>query len=188
MKQIVSWLKQLQIAKILVVCIAGFTLLLTTACNPGNIQGARPENPPVQMGGNNNPYDAGGDGYNNYKMSADPKVSGSHGGAFSKKEANLRSSLDNMGQLVADSHGVKSNAAEDLIYPGESATRSGNPDIGPVGSEGEKKLIRNSQKAPSERQPVIRRSNPNEKILEKIGEQFEEASEFIQDSFEGQAK
>ena len=188
MKQIVSWLKQLQIAKILVVCIAGFTLLLTTACNPGNIQGARPDNPPVQMGGNNNPYDAGGDGYNNYKMSADPKVSGSHGGAFSKKDANLRSSLGDMGQLVANSHSVKSNAAEDLLYPGESATKSGNPDIGPVGAEGEKGLVRNTQKAPSDRQRVIQRSNPNEKILEKIGEQFEEASEFIQDSFEGQAK
>ncbi|HEY9698939.1 MAG TPA: DUF6658 family protein [Trichocoleus sp.] len=188
MKQIVSWLKQLQIAKILVICIAGFSLLLTTACNPGNIQGARPNNPPVQMGGNNNPYDAGGDGYNNYKMSADPKVSGSHGGSYSKKEANLRSSLNNLGQLVADSHGIKSNAAEDLLYPGESATTSGHPDIGPVGNEYEKKLVRNTQKAPSDRQRVIQRSDPDQKILEKIGDQFEEASEFIQDSFEGQAK
>jgi hypothetical protein len=60
--------------QLLIVLLLSFTLLLTTACNSGDIRGARPHNPPVQMGGQNNPYKQGGDGYTKYKMSEDPSV------------------------------------------------------------------------------------------------------------------
>jgi hypothetical protein len=38
------------------------------------MQGARPNNPPVQMGGQNNPYKMGGDENTQYKMSTDPAL------------------------------------------------------------------------------------------------------------------
>ncbi|WP_088893019.1 DUF6658 family protein [Leptolyngbya ohadii] len=184
MKQVVSWLKQLQIARFVLVLVAGCALMLT-ACNNGNIQGARPDVPPVQMGGQNNPYKAGGDGYTNYKMSTDPKVSGEHGNRNTKPM--MHSSLVGNGELIASSD-VKSNAAQDILYPGDSAEKSKNPDVGPVGQGYREKMIRNAETAKPERQPVIQRSNPNEKILEKIGDQFEQSSEFIKDAIEGQAE
>ncbi len=73
MKKLISLLKSLQFAKILVVLVVSMTLFLT-ACNPGNAQGARPNNPPVQMGGQNNPHKQGGDGYTQYKMTTDPNI------------------------------------------------------------------------------------------------------------------
>lgn len=188
MKQVFSWLKQLQVARIAIVLVAGCALLLT-ACNGGNIQGARPEVPPVQMGGQNNPYKAGGDGYTDYKMSTDPKVSGEHGDRNTKPM--MRSSLINEGlnedQLIA-SNDVKSNAAQDILYPGNSAERSSKPDVGPVGDDYREKMIRNTETATPERQPVIKRTDPDQKILEKIGNQFEQSSEFIKDAIEGQAE
>lgn len=77
MKKLISFFKSLQLARILTILVVGVALFLTTACNTGNVQGARPNNPPVQMGGQNNPYKQGGDGYNKYKMSTDPRVNDS---------------------------------------------------------------------------------------------------------------
>lgn len=74
MNKLISFIKSLQFAKILVILIASMTLFLATACNPGNVQGARPNNPPVQMGGQNNPHKQGGDGYTQYKMTTDPNI------------------------------------------------------------------------------------------------------------------
>jgi len=183
-KQVVSWLKQLQIARIAIVLVAGFALLLTS-CNNGNIQGARPEVPPVQMGGQNNPHKAGGDDYTNYKMSTDPKVSGEHGDRSTKPM--MRSSLISSGELIASSD-VKSNSAQDILYPGDDAERSKNPDVGPVGQDYREKMLRNTETAAPEQQPVIQRSNPDENILEKIGDQFQQSTDFIKDALEGQAE
>lgn len=184
MKQVVSWLKKLQIARLAIVLVAGFALILT-GCNNGNIQGARPEVPPVQMGGQNNPYKAGGDGYTDYKMSTDPKVSGEHGNRNTKPM--MRSSLLNDGVLVA-SGDVKSNSAQDILYPGDDAERTNNPDLGPAGQSVREKLIKNAKTAAPERQESINRTNPNEKILEKIGNQFQQSTDFIKDAIEGQAE
>lgn len=72
MSHINSFLKQL--SRVLTIFVLGAALLLTTACNSGDLRGARPENPPVQMGGGNNPYKRGDDGYANYKMSPDARA------------------------------------------------------------------------------------------------------------------
>jgi hypothetical protein len=64
----------LQLVKILTILALGSILFLVTACNPGDMQGARPNNPPVQMGGQNNPYKLGGDENTQYKMSTDPAL------------------------------------------------------------------------------------------------------------------
>ncbi|MEW5857264.1 MAG: DUF6658 family protein, partial [Cyanobacteriota bacterium] len=75
MKHLTAFFKKLRLRQILTVFLAGALLIVTSACNNGDSLGARPQNPPVQMGGNNNPHSNGGDGYTNYKMSTDPNVS-----------------------------------------------------------------------------------------------------------------
>ena len=158
-----------KLGRILTVFVLGAALLFTTACNNGDLRGARPENPPVQMGGGNNPYKRGGDGYTNYKMSTDARA---------KDSSKLRSSNDSLilGELIAD-RGIQSNA-NDLLYPGANATTTSNPDLGPRGAAVKPEPI------PAPRQEVINRGDPDEKILEKIGQQFEDASAFIKDSFD----
>ena len=75
MKKLTVFFKQLPLRQILTVFLATVVLFVSTACNTGDIRGARPDNPPVQVGGSNNPYKNGGDGNTNYNLSPDPKVS-----------------------------------------------------------------------------------------------------------------
>ncbi len=74
MRKLISALMSGQGRQLVIAMLLSITLLLTTACNNGDIRGARPYNPPVQMGGQNNPYKQGGDSYTKYKMSEDPSV------------------------------------------------------------------------------------------------------------------
>jgi hypothetical protein len=78
MKKLTAFLQPLNWSRILTAFILSMALFLTTACNNGDIRGARPNNPPVQMGGQNNPYKQGGDAYTKYNMSSDPSVSDSN--------------------------------------------------------------------------------------------------------------
>jgi hypothetical protein len=71
MKTLIRSIRTLPIARFVMVAFLGAVLLLTSACNAGNEVGARPQNPPVQMGGQNNPHKGGGDGYTQYNT--DPK-------------------------------------------------------------------------------------------------------------------
>ncbi|HAX88911.1 MAG TPA: hypothetical protein DD379_05995 [Cyanobacteria bacterium UBA11162] len=75
MKQLIDFLKKLHLKQILTIFLAGVILVISTACNTGDMRGARPNNPPVQAGGANNPYKDGGDSYTQYKMSPDPNIS-----------------------------------------------------------------------------------------------------------------
>ncbi|NJN58780.1 MAG: hypothetical protein HC879_15415 [Leptolyngbyaceae cyanobacterium SL_5_9] len=170
MDRLFSFFKKLKLRQILSVLIVGTALFLTTACNTGNMQGARPQNPPVQLGGNNNPHKGGGDGYTNYRMSTDPAVN------QSDRQGDRASLPSSSNQLVA-SGGIESNAS-DLLYPGSSATDTKNPDIGPVDSE---ILKREAQQVPARRQLSIDRNDPDAKILERTGEAFKDASEFLTD-------
>ncbi len=74
MNALVSFCKKIHLGRIFAVLAASFVLLLNAACSNGNAVGARPNNPPVQMGGQNNPHKVGGDGYSEYQMSTDPAV------------------------------------------------------------------------------------------------------------------
>nr|WP_199292298.1 MULTISPECIES: DUF6658 family protein [unclassified Coleofasciculus] len=147
------------------VFLAGALLIVTSACNNGDSLGARPQNPPVQMGGNNNPHSNGGDGYTNYKMSTDPNVS---------KTANPRDRAD----LQILSNQLIATSDSEILYPGAET---------PAGRAAkEKELpIKTSEdfevSGAGGRQPIINRSDPNAKILESIGEEFKEASSFIKD-------
>lgn len=75
MKHLTNVLRKLRLRQILTIFLAGAIVLIGTACNSGDMRGARPNNPPVQAGGANNPHKQGGDGYTKYKMSPSPDVS-----------------------------------------------------------------------------------------------------------------
>lgn len=173
MSTLTAFFRKLHLDRVLLVFLAGLVLLVTTACNSGNAVGARPNNLPVQMGGSNNPHKGGGDGYGEYKMTTDPSAV--------KKGKNDHASLTS-GLLVA---AVNSNAS-DLLYPSSEATDTNSPAIGTVGEEGKQKFF-DAKKIPAERQPVLDRSDPDVKILEKSGQAFKDASGFLQDAGESAA-
>ena len=165
MKHLTAFFKKLRLRQILTVVLAGTLLVVTSACNNGDSLGARPQNPPVQMGGNNNPHSNGGDGYTNYKMSTDPKVS---------KTANPRDRADFQilsNQLIATSD-------SEILYPGAEtpAGRAAKEKQLPIKTSEDFEFSGNG-----ERQPIINRSDPNAGILEGITEEFKEASSFIKD-------
>lgn len=162
MNNVTDFLRQLRLGKLLVAAVATLVLFTTTACNtPSNDLGARPLNPPVQMGGSNNPHKAGGDGYSEYKMSTD------------RAAVNKRASLSN-GQLIATSGGTE------LQYPGTED--SGSAGAGRNQDKIRQEMVKDAQRIPAEPQNVIDRSNPRERILEKTGQAFQDASGFLKDS------
>ncbi|WAL61734.1 DUF6658 family protein [Thermocoleostomius sinensis] len=74
MEKLIDFARSLQLTRLVTILVVGVVLFLSTACNTGDIRGARPDVPPVQMGGQNNPYKQGGDGYTQYKSSTDPRI------------------------------------------------------------------------------------------------------------------
>ncbi|MFE1744712.1 DUF6658 family protein [Coleofasciculus sp. H7-2] len=166
MKHLTAFFKKLRLGQILTVFLAGVLLIVTTACNNGDSLGARPQNPPVQMGGNNNPHKNGGDGYTNYKMSTDPNIS---------KTANPRDRADLQilsNQLIATSN-------SEILYPGAET---------PQGRlEKERELpIKTSDDFTQPKPGGLnqRNSDIGERVgnrLEKVGEEFKDASSFIKD-------
>lgn len=169
MKRIATFLQQVKIRQIISIVIVGAMLILTTACNNGDALGARPNNPPVQMGGNNNPHTMGGDGYTEYKTSTDPKAvhsrsSQSHSSALTGYPA-IAQSLPSGVETNEDGLQYRGSA-----QPNDSAYR-----------------VRDANKAtdfPAEKQGSIDRSDPNSRIMERIGQQFEEATEFIKEDLD----
>lgn len=61
--------------QILTLALAWVMLLIGTACSSTAVESGRPENPPVQAGGMNNPYKKGGDSYTDNNLSLNPDVS-----------------------------------------------------------------------------------------------------------------
>lgn len=164
MKKLTNLFRKLPLRQILTVFLAGVLLFVSTACNSGDQLGARPDNPPVQAGGANNPHKGGGDGYTQYKMSTDPSVNSN-----TAKPGHASSQLISH-QLIA------ANASE-LLYPGSGVTNTKFPEIAP----GSKQTLNPSEQLPAQRQPSIERSDPNAKILERVGEAFKDAGSFLND-------
>jgi len=176
---VTAFFKRLRIGQFLTqfltVFMAGLLLFTSTACNAGDVRGARPENPPVQMGGMNNPHKAGGDGSANYKMSTDPKVNQSPA-----KAENNRADLSLMGDRLLAATTGDSNSSK-LLYPGSAPleTDKFDPELA-----GDKALLEPPDGQPAKAQPVVDRSNPDAKILERTGAAFKDASSFLKDSAE----
>jgi hypothetical protein len=149
----------LQIRRVLAIVIAGILLSFSTACNNGNLQGARPENPPVQLGGQNNPHKMQGDKYTDYKAPTNPQLD---------KNASLPSNLSN---LIA-AYGVEEKKPG-LIYKNDTRADENYP----IKSD-----KTGGVEIPAKQQTIIDRSDPDANILEKTGKAFEEASEFLEGS------
>lgn len=174
MRSLIDFLKKVKVHKILTIFLAGIALFFMTACNSGDVTGARPNNPPVQAGGANNPHKNGGDGYTNFKASTDPRVN-SQTPSKDRNRADLQLLSH---QLIAAN--IESDAS-DLLYPGSDATSTKTPNVGP---RGERELEKSVNQIPEPRQGVINRSDPDAQILERVGETFKGASAFIKDKFE----
>jgi hypothetical protein len=165
MKKLTVFFKQLRISQILTVFLATVVLFVSTACNNGDLRGARPDNPPVQAGGANNPYKSGGDTNTNFNLSPDPKVS-----SEAAKSKGYRSDLQiTSNQLIA--------ASDQLQYP--SGELTGQPadetnDLRQIDLEDFEK--------PEAGGLIQRESNVGDRIkdrLETVKESFGKASEFI---------
>ena len=156
MKQVTTFLKNLKWRRILTVFLVGVTFLFTTACNAGNTQGARPNNPPVQAGGANNPYKNGGDNYTKYNQSTEAPVKGD------VSDLQLIS-----GQLIALNNESK------LIYPGTEAENKAIPRV----------TTKNVNK-PQPGGLIQREDNIGDRIedrLETVKEAIQDASSFLGD-------
>lgn len=193
MSKLMSFFKQLNLRRIVTVFLAGLSLVLLTACNNGDVRGARPNNAPVQMGGQNNPHKAGGDSYTNYKMSTDPRVRAGH--PVTERDPNTDPRVNrfylnqpsdrsdaNLSGLIASS--VVDLDPSDIQYESNRQHRQdfGRKTYGKSGGENNA-----PQSIPAPRQKVIDRSNPDEHILENIGEQFKESTEFVRDGLDSAA-
>lgn len=161
MKQLTALFKKLQLRKVLTVLFAGALLFLSTACNPGDATGARPNNPPVQAGGQNNPHKAGGEG-SNFKASTDPRVNNTPG---------------NRADLQINSNRLIAASDNEILYPGAEA---------PAGTfENGKEVPIKTEKDFEKPQPgglIQREEGLGERVsdrLEKVKETFSEASEFL---------
>lgn len=208
MNKLTHLFKQIRLAQVLTAFLVGVLVLTSTACNNGDVRGARPENPPVQMGGNNNPHTMGGDGYTNFKASTDAKVN--------QTKSQPRAELPLVApQLIA---ARLEDDDSDLLYPGGGATtfqgrsasesgdrprtlekqseqrpkqqqttfdtrtkdQSGSKSVD-IGPSKDRNLVREATEFPKQAQRSLDRSDPNAQLLERVGEQFKDASEFITD-------
>lgn len=166
MKRLASFCKELRLGQFLSLFLAGVVLFISTACSSGNTQGANPENPGVQAGGRNNPHKRGGDNYVNSKMSSDPKVSPT-GNRSNRADLQLTS-----GSLLA-----AASSDSKLLYPSGTTTTTGTQSI--LSSSQEKSLRGQAERTSKQSQPTLIQRDPNANILEKVGEEFRDASAFL---------
>jgi hypothetical protein len=161
MNKFTAGLRRSYVGKLLAIVLAGVMLVTTTACSNADSLGARPNNPPVQMGGQNNPHKMGGDGYSEYKMSTDRE-------AVQNKRASLA------GQLVATSSGTE------LQYRG--ADDSGSAADGRNQDKVTAEFQREVGRTPAEPQYEIDPKRPTDNVLERAGQTFKDATNFIKDA------
>lgn len=169
MKTIANFSHKLQLSKILTTFALSILLLFTTACNSGDRLGARPENPPVQMGGQNNPHKAEGDNYTQYKVPNDSRL---------KKEdrASLLQPLETA--IAVD---IPDKSDEGLLYPNTTSSKTLDSDKDFISAERKQELLDPTQIPAKQQRPNLDRSNPDAQLLEKTGQMFEDAAEFLPD-------
>lgn len=168
MNAITSFFRQFPLQKILIVFVAGITLFLSTACSGEKLQSANPNgsNIPVQAGANNNPYTMGTD-------SKGEPVSGSNYGnrAYSNNQHSDASTVLPGGTLIASS--VSDSDPSEMLYESSDQRRTQYDNLSP-----EERAV-SLEAIPARRQPSGEFSNPNERLLENVGDQFKQASKFL---------
>ena len=147
-------------------------LFVTTACNNGNEVGARPEVSPVQLGGQNNPHKAGGDGMTQYRSPVnDSKLS------KDKNRANLpATNLLATANNNETTYPTNDNRVEGLLYSDSPAESLNNVDD--VVSPQRQKALKDPAQIPAVKQPALDRSDPDNKLLEKTKQMFDDAADF----------
>jgi hypothetical protein len=167
MKRIIAGFKKWQPGKILTAVLLGAILLFASACNSGDSLGARPQNPPVQAGGQNNPHKGGGDGYTNYQMSTDRNLKSSSGKQVSGYYSANKS--------IANGEFESSNSR--VLYPGS------NPSYRPTDAKIKQKFIGPPTLDPALPQTLvnshIERSYADSSVLKRAGQTFRDASQFL---------
>ena len=164
-----SILSKVQIRKIASAFLLATVLLITTACNSGNEQGARPDVPPVQLGGQNNPHKSGGDGMTQYRSPVNDSV-------LEKDNASLPlTNLLAAANKSRTSYPTDDDRVEGLLYSDTDKAESlGNNFV----SSGKQKALQDTSQIPAVKQPAIDRSNPDNKLLEKTKQMFDDAADF----------
>lgn len=165
MKTLTNFFKQLRLSQVLTAFLATVVLFVGTACNNGDVRSARPENPPVQAGGMNNPYKAGGDTNTNYNLSPDPKVS-NKAAQSNRDRADL--------QIISD----RLIAASQLQYPTGSEIQGS-----PADEQHALPIIgQDDFKASEPGGQIQRESNIGNRVKDRLStvkETFGEAGEFV---------
>ncbi|PLZ88852.1 hypothetical protein CI593_13020 [Fischerella thermalis CCMEE 5194] len=144
--------------QVLTVFLAGLLLIVNTACSSKYAQGAQPYNPPVQAGGANNPYKAGGDNYTK-KMSKSGRDQAS---------VQLNSQL-----LLADA-----DKESELLYPGAETP------VGRAYKEGELPIKSEKDFQPDAGNLIQNEPSVTQRAkdrIETVKEAVEEASGFLKE-------
>ena len=166
-------LNKLQIKKIASAFLLATVLLITTACNSGNEQGARPEVPPVQLGGQNNPNKAGGDGMSQYRSPVNDSLLEKGQSSISLPSSNLLAAANKS----ETTYPTNDNKVDSLLYSDSNQVKSLNNVDDVVSPQRQKELLDPAQ-IPAQKQPAIDRSNPDNKLLEKTKQMFDDAADF----------
>lgn len=166
--RLTAFFKKLRLRQVLTVFLAGVLLIVSTACSGATTQGANPDNPPVQIGGNNNPYKSGGDGSADLKMSPDSEVNNEQAKS-GRDQANLQ--LNSLQLIAAADESV-------LLYPGAETPE------GRAKKEAGFPIITNESFTPkgggfNQRNPDV--GQKLETRVETAKEAFKEASSFVKD-------
>ena len=162
-----------KLQKVAIAFLLATVFLLTTACNNGNELGARPEVPPVQMGGQNNPHKTSGDGMTQYRSPVnDSNLSKDEDRA--SLPANLYFAAANNSKT---SYPTDDSDPEGLLYSDSKKAASLDSSDDFVSPQRQAEILDPTQ-VPAKKQPAIDRSNPDNQLLEKTGQMFDDAGNF----------
>ncbi|MEL7078310.1 MAG: DUF6658 family protein [Cyanobacteria bacterium J06582_2] len=161
---------KLRIKSITTAILMASFLFITTACNNGNEVGAHPEVSPVQLGGQNNPHKAGGDGMTQYRSPANDSM-------LDKDSASLpATNLLAAANQSETAYPTDDNELEGLLYSDSPAESLNNVDD--FVSPQTQKALKDPAQIPAVKQPAIDRSDPDNKLLEKTKQMFDDAADF----------
>jgi hypothetical protein len=154
-----AFCKKLRLRQLLTVFVSCTLLVIGTACGNVSAQGANPDNPAVQAGGQNNPYKGGGDGYTNLKMPTEAQ----HDQASLQPSQWLIAANKDSGMLYPGAETPAGRAKKEAELPIKTAKDYAEPNAGGLNQ---------------------RNQNLGERVenrLEAVKETFKDASGFVQD-------
>ena len=168
--KVTNIIQKSQLTKMITACLLATVLLFTTGCNSGNELGARPENSPVQLGGQNNPHKAGGDGMTKYRATDDPRVLSGQDNA-SLPSTNLLAAANQS----KTSYPTDDNKLEGVLYPADSNQPKSLDNVDDIVSPQRQNELLDPTQIPAKKQPAFDRSDPDYNLLEKTGQMFDDS-------------